>query len=348
MSNVPYENFVLESRLSDLLNTKMNTRSFMKIDTDLAQSAGMKKVINVYNYTGAVEEVALGNANTTRGEIKFTPVEYEAKVYQQVFDYYDEEIMQDPKILDMGMEGASSLMVSDLNAKFFAELKKATLKQGYDAMSYDTIVDAISLMNLEDESGLYVIIGTDLKAVFRKDSDFTSARQGEIIFNGQIGNIAGIPVVVSKLVPDNVAYIADKNTVTLFVKKESEVEQDRVKETRKNTVIMRKVGLVALTDATKLVAVLPHVAAPVITTAAIATGSNKTFAGTCAKGATVTIYKNGAPLSLGTPAVVQKATVTGTNWTYTIATAAANEVYSVVASKEDFYDKASAAGVTVA
>lgn len=346
MSNTVYENFVLESKLTDLLNTKLNTRSFLTVDGALAESAGMKKVINTYNYTGSVEEVAMGDTVNVRGAITFTPVEHEVKVYQQVFDYYDEEFMTDPKILDMGMEGASTLMVNDLNSKFFVELAKANLKQGYSAISYDTIVDAISLMNLEDESGLFIIIGTDLKATFRKDDDFVSARQGEIIFNGQIGSIAGLPVVVSKLVPANVAYVADKNAVTLFVKKESEVEQERDGEKRKNTVIMRKVGLVALTDATKLVAVLPYLEAPVITTSAIAAGSNKTFAGTCVAGATITIYVDGEPLEVAD--VVQKATVTGTNWTYTIATATAGEVYSVVASKENYHDKASAAGITVA
>ena len=256
MANTPYENFVLESKLTDLLNTKLNARSFMTIDTDLAQAAGMKKVINVYTYNGAVEEVAQGEGNTVRGAISFTPVEYEAKVYQQVFDYYDEEIARDPKLLDMGMEGASTLMVNDINNKFFAELDKATLAQTYtlgETISYDVVVDAIGKMELEDESGLFILIGTDLKAALRKDANFMAARAGEILFNGMIGSIAGIPVVVSKLVPEGEAYVADRKAVTLFVKKESEVEQDREKETRENTIIMRKVALVALTDATKVV-----------------------------------------------------------------------------------------------
>lgn len=263
MANVPYENFVLESKLSDLLNTKMNTRSYMTIDTALAATAGMKKVINVYNYTGSVEEVAKGATVVTRGAISFTPTEYDVLTYQQVFDYYDEEFATDPKILDMGMEGASTLMVNDLNIKFFAELGKATLEQTYakdGAISYDTVVDAISKMNLEDESGLFIIIGTDLKADIRKDADFVSARMGEILFNGQIGSVAGLPVIVSKLVPAGTAYVADKSAVTLFVKTDSEVEQERDGEHRKNTVIMRKVGLVALTDATKVVKITEAVA----------------------------------------------------------------------------------------
>ena len=254
MANTVYPNFVLESRLSDLLNTKLNTRSLMTIDDSLTESAGMIKKINTYTYTGKVEKVTKGNKNTTRGAVSYTTKQYEVEVSQQVFDYYDEEFMQDPKVVEMGMNGASTLMVNDMNEKYFAELKKATLNHKYtDKFSYDAVVDAIQLMNLEDEAGLFLIIGTDLKAEVRKDPDFKAARQGEILFNGQIGNISGVPVLVSKLVPKDTAYLATKEAVTLFTKKDSEVEQERDGEIRQNTIIMRKVNLVALTDATKVV-----------------------------------------------------------------------------------------------
>ncbi|MGU9346917.1 hypothetical protein ACV30I_13465 [Clostridium perfringens] len=254
MANTIYENFILESKLSDLLNTKMAVRSYMKVDDSLTEAPGMIKKINTYTYSGKAEKVAKGQKNSTRGAVTYTSKQYEVEVTQQVFDYYDEEAMQDPKVVDMGMEGSATVMVNDMNTKFFAELAKATLEhKATGSLKYDDVVDAIQLMNLEDENGLFLIIGTDLKAEIRKDVDFKAAKQGEILFNGQIGSISGVPVVVSKLVPKATAYLATKEAVTLFVKKESEVEQDRDKEARLNTIIMRKVNLVALTDATKVV-----------------------------------------------------------------------------------------------
>lgn len=254
MANTVYQNFVLESRLSDLLNTKLNTRSLMTVDNSLTESAGMIKKINTYTYTGKVEKLAKGAKNTTRGAVSYTPKQYEVEVSQQVFDYYDEEFMQDPKVVEMGMNGAATLMVNDMNEKYFAELAKATLSHSIKgAFNYDAVVDAIQLMNLEDEAGLFLVIGNDLKAEVRKDEDFKAARQGEMLFNGQIGSICGVPVLVSKLVPAGTAYLATKEAVTLYTKKDSEVEQERQGEIRQNTVIMRKVNLVALTDATKVV-----------------------------------------------------------------------------------------------
>lgn len=231
----------------------------MKIDTNLVGEAGLTKKINRYTYTGAVQTVAEGAANTIRGAVSFTPVSYDVIVSQQVFDYTDEQFQQDPTVVDMGMKGGSDYMVNDLNTKFFAELAKATLTQEYPktgAISYDTVVDAISKMNIEDESGLFMLIGTDLKAAIRKDADFKAAQLGSILFNGQIGSIAGIPVIVSKLVPVDGAYVASPEAVTLFVKKESEIEQARAGEIRTNTIIMRKVHLVALTDSTKVVKIV--------------------------------------------------------------------------------------------
>lgn len=253
--NTTYENFVIENKLTDLLNTKLNTKSLMTIDNSLTESAGMIKKINVYTYTGKVEKLAKGAKNTTRGAISYESKPYTVEVAQQVFDYYDEEFMQDPVVLDMGMEGASTLMVNDMNEKYFAELAKATTSLEYPngtKITYDTIVDAIAKLNIEDESGLFLIIGVDLKADIRKDADFKSKELGKIIADGAIGTISGVPVICSKLVPAKTAYLATKEAVTLFTKKDSEVEQERDAEARKNTVIMRKVNLVALTDNTKV------------------------------------------------------------------------------------------------
>ena len=339
MANTYYENFVLQNKLTDILNTKLNVKSLMTIDSDLTESAGMKKTIHKYTYSGTVETVAEGDGNTTTGEITYTPVEYEVEVAQQRFSYTDEAFMKNPIVVDGSMEGAATTMVNDMNTKFFAQLAEATLEQAYSTFDYDVIVDAISQMNLEDENGLFLIIGTDMKATIRKDEDFKSKELGKIITSGQIGTISGVPVIVSKLVPANVTYLATSEAVTLFTKKESEVAQEREENTRTNTVYLRKVNLVALTDATKLVAILPYITAPVITTESLTAGDDVAFAGTCVSGATVTVYKNGTALAT--------ATVNSTSWTYTIATAAEGEVYSVVASKANYAAKASATSLTV-
>lgn len=252
--NEVFDNKVLENKLTDILETKLDTVKLMTVDTDLEHNAGMKKVVNTYTYEGAVEAVAEGQANTKKGKVTFTEKEYVVQVKQQEFEYTDEQYMKDPMVLEVGLKGSATEMVNDMNNDFFVEIAKTTTLHTYQGpLNYDHVVDAIEKMTLEDETGLFLLIGTDSKAMLRKDPDFKAAKLGEILYSGQIGNICGVPVIVSKKVPKNTQYLATKEAVTLFTKKKSEVEQDRVKNKRINIIIPRKVGVVALTDATKAV-----------------------------------------------------------------------------------------------
>ena len=47
-----YENFIIENKMTDLVNTNLDVRGLMTIDYSLAESAGLKKVVNKYTYTG--------------------------------------------------------------------------------------------------------------------------------------------------------------------------------------------------------------------------------------------------------------------------------------------------------
>jgi HK97 family phage major capsid protein len=249
MANTVYANKIIEAKAKDLLTTGVNTRNLMNVDTSLTAQAGMTKTINVYTYTGEAEELGVGEGNTTRGAISYTGKDYTVKLVQQAFDYQDEDFMKDNNVVDMGVKGATQLMTNKMTADFVAECAKATLSQA-GGLSYDTIVDAIAKLNVEDESGLFVLTNPEGKATLRKDADYVAARMGEVVYNGQVGTIAGIPVIVSKAV--NGTYITHKDAVKLFMKKDVEVEQERDADTRTNSVYLRTSYLVALEDATKI------------------------------------------------------------------------------------------------
>lgn len=250
MANTVYENKVLEAKAKDLLLTALNTRSFMTIDTSLTEEAGMKKIVNTYEYSGEAEEVANGEGNTGEGSITVVPEEYEVKVVQQRFSYTDEEFMKDPEIVDKMLKGANQVMVNKMTSYFTDEVKKATITHTAAKYGYEAIVDGISALNIEDESTLFNLYPNAWKAELRKDDDYKSARQGEVIYNGQTGTVAGLPTIPSKALTE--AYVGNKEAVTLFLKKDLEVEQEREANTRKNWVYLRQVYLVALTDKTKM------------------------------------------------------------------------------------------------
>ena len=256
MANTVYPNKVIEAKAKDLLSTAINTRNLMTVDDSLTQEAGMTKTINVYTYSGEAEELAAGVGNTAskRGNISYTGTDYTVKMIQQAFDYTDEDFMKDNTIVDNMVKGANQVMINKMTSDFLTECAKATLKQTFtkgSAIGYDTIVDAISKLNLEDESEVFIVIPNAWKASLRKDTDYKAARMGEVIYNGQVGTICGIPVIASKALTTK-AYVMTKEAVKLFMKKDVEVEQDRDKDKRINSVYLRTAYICALVDATKI------------------------------------------------------------------------------------------------
>ena len=249
MANTVYANKIIEAKAKDLLTTAVNTRNLMTVDTALTQEAGMTKTINVYTYTGTAEELAAGQGNTARGNITYTGKDYTVKLVQQAFDYYDEDFMKDNTIVDNMLKGANQVMINKMTADFVGEAGKATLSVAGE-IAYDTIVDAIATLNVEDETGLFVVTNPEGKAALRKDPDYVAARMGEVVYNGQVGTIAGLPVIVSKAVTET--YVMSKDAIKLFLKKDVEVEQDRDPDTRTNSVYLRTAYVVALEDATKI------------------------------------------------------------------------------------------------
>lgn len=252
MANTVYANKVIEAKAKDLLLTSVNARSLMSIDSELSQTAGMTKTINVYTYTGTAEELGVGEGNTNRGSISYEGKDYEVKMVQQAFDYFDEDFLKDNTIVDNMVKGANQVMVNKMTTDFIAELEKANLTSEFTKFGYEAIVDGISALNIEDESEVFVVIPNAFKAELRKDADYKAARMGEVVYNGQVGTICGIPVIATKALTDK-AYVMTKEAVKLFIKKDVEVEQDRDADIRQNSVYLRTAYLVALVDATKIV-----------------------------------------------------------------------------------------------
>lgn len=246
-----YENFVLENKMTDLVNSNLDVNALFTRDDSLTTEAGLDKIVNKYTYNGKVEQLAKGAKNSHRGTVSFVPTKYTVKRYQQTFDYNDMDIMQDPYLLDVATAGASVVMANEIRDEYFAELAKISKTHEYDVFNYDAVVDALAEINKEVETDMFIIMGNDLRAAIRKDADYKASRQGEILYSGQFGTISGVPCLFSKLCGEGEAFITAKDQVKFFVKKDGSVEQDRDIETKDNTVVYERHGVMALVDETK-------------------------------------------------------------------------------------------------
>ena len=255
-----YENFVLESKIEDMLLTALDFNAFMTPDYSLAESAGMKKVINKYTAEGDAEYLEMGNGNTEEIAVSFTPEEYIVKTLQEKFVYYDEQAMNDPMVVEVGLEKMAANMVNAMVKEAIGEMDKATLRKQNCTWTYDDVVDAIALYPHEQADGLMLLISPQIEAAFRKNLEDSLKYVEANVRTGYIGSICGVPVYKSAamdtakgIVSAPCAFLVDRRAITNFMKKGVEIEQQRDADTRKNSIFSRKVGLIALTDATRVV-----------------------------------------------------------------------------------------------
>jgi hypothetical protein len=255
-----YTNEVIENKMTDLVNTALDVNALFTRDDSLATAAGLQKVVHTYEYDGKVEKLAKGAKNSIRGKVKYTPHTYVVERYQQTFDYNDMDVMQDPYFLDVASTGASTEMANEIRDEYFEQLALigteghgAANTDTYSVLSYDVIVDALASIGREVENDMFIIMGLEGKRDIRKDEDYKSSRMGEILYTGQFGTIAGIPCLFTKheACKNGDVFITAKDQVKFFVKKDGSVEQDRDIETKDNTVVYERHGVMALVDTTK-------------------------------------------------------------------------------------------------
>ena len=297
MANVPYENFVLENKYESLLSTKVDLANYLTPDYSLSENAGMKKTIHKYSATGAVEDLAQGVGNSGVFEASYASEDYVVGVTQGKGQYFDEEAMKDPMIVETILKGMAESMVNDFTAKAIGEMAKATQTIECDWSTttagylFGKIVDAAALLGEESEGYSLLIHPKNLAYARKQLGDSLQYSEG-FVRTGYVGSICGFPVVVSKAVPETAAFLVNREAVTLFIKKGTEAEQERDADTRKNLLFIRKVALVALTNEKKIVSIAnAQSTACAITTY---TKNTKTVSGTCDTAATkVDIFVNG-------------------------------------------------------
>ena len=255
MANTIYENFVLANEIEDQFNSHLDLMRFCTIDNSLTGVAGMKKKINVYSATDGTEKLAMGAGNTKSIEVSFAPEEYEILLAQNRFDYFDEEAMTDPIAIQTGIRHMATDMFNTVNADVFAEFDKATLAHTATAPDFGCFADAAALLNVEALEGLelFAFVAPADMAKVRKALKDELKYVESFARQGYIGTVAGWNLYTKRDAVENTILGGTREAVTLFNKKGTEVEQDRDKNTRKNSVWSRKYYLAALTDATKAI-----------------------------------------------------------------------------------------------
>lgn len=260
MANTVYSNFFLSNEIEDQYNSHLDLQQFCTVDNTLTGVAGMTRKINRYSATAGTEKLAKGAGNTQTIEVSYVGKDYEIKLAQNRFKYFDEDAMEDQMVVPVGMRRAGSDMFNTVNGDVYGEFAKATIVVPVSKLDFDAFADAMAMLNLEnlEDTSIFAFVCPSDVAELRKNLKETLQYVEAFAKNGYIGTVAGVNVYTKKDATAGSIYVATKEAVTLFNKKGVEVEQNTANNRsedaankRENYIFSRKYYLAALTDETK-------------------------------------------------------------------------------------------------
>jgi N4-gp56 family major capsid protein len=262
---------VMADMISAKVAQKLVVAPFAKIDTSLVGVPGNTITVPQYAYIGDAVDIAEGVAAET---VKLTTstTEVTVKKAMKAVELTDEAVLSGygNPVGETNNQLAKAI-ASKVDSDAMSALQGAQLV--YDgsaaAIKYTGIVDAIDLFNEEVNSDKVIFVHPKQVTQLRKDSDFISADKypGNVVMTGEIGMIANCRVVPSKKVPLEGGVYAcpivklnndaeaeeDAAALTIYLKRDTNVETDRVSLARKTDISADKHYAAALSNTSKVV-----------------------------------------------------------------------------------------------
>ena len=262
---------VMADMISAKIESKIVVAPFAKVDTTLVGVPGNTVTVPQYAYIGDAEDIAEGIAAET---VKMTAstTEVTVKKAMKAVELTDESILSGyGNPVGEANNQLAKAVSSKIDVDAMAALQGAQLV--YDgsgsAISYAGIVDAIDLFEEEVNTDKAMFVHPKQVTKLRKDSDFVSADKypGNVVMTGEIGKIANTRIVPSKKVPlvdgvyacpivklnNDAETEDDASAITIYLKRDTNVETERVSLARKTDVSVDKHYAVALSNTAKVV-----------------------------------------------------------------------------------------------
>ena len=262
---------VMADMISAKVESKIVVAPFAKVDTSLVGVPGNTITVPQYAYIGDAEDIAEGIAAETV-KLSTTTSTVTVKKAMKAVELTDEAVLSG---YGNPVGETNNQIAKAIAAKVDADAMEAL--QGaqlvYDGsgsiIKYAGIVDAIDLFEEEVNTEKVIFVHPKQVAQLRKDNEFINADTypGHTMVSGEIGMIANCRVVPSKKVKDDgTNYLCpvvklnndaetedDAPALTVYLKRDTNVETDRVSLARKTDISADKHYAVALTNTAKVV-----------------------------------------------------------------------------------------------
>lgn len=261
---------VMADMISAKVEKKIALLPYAKVDNTLEGQEGDTITIPRFEHIGEAVEVGEGEDIPLR-TLSTTIVKYTIKKIGLGVPLSDEAVLS----AHGNIVGETNNQLSDSIAQktdndVVDELYKAkTIFVAGGVIGYDGIVDAVDLFEEERNSNKVMFVHPKQMTQLRKDPNFISADKydGKVTVTGEFGKIANVSLVTSKKVKneggvyfnpiiklDNDSETEDDSpAITIFVKRDTNVETERKAINRTTEVTVDKLYVTALTNETKVV-----------------------------------------------------------------------------------------------
>lgn len=249
---------------------------FAKVDTTLVGVPGDTKTVPSWNFVGAAEDVAEGDEITTK-KLTSASTTFTIKKAMQSIGITQEAInsgLGDP--IGQGETQLAKSLAVKMEADVLAAAMTATLTHDGSAaaISYAGIVDAVGVLDEEENTDKVMFINPAQITKLRKDADFIDKNKygNDVMVTGEIGMVGNTRIVPSKQIVKNDSgnYVcpiiklepASTDTeyaetelpaITIFLKKDTQVDHEWFPKKQTHDITAAKYYGVALTNAAKVV-----------------------------------------------------------------------------------------------
>lgn len=263
---------VMAPMISAKLTEAIVATPFAKIDTTLVGRPGSTITVPKYEYIGDAEDLAEG-VTADKTQLTTTSAEYTVKKAVKQVELTDEAVLSGygNPVGETNSQLAKSI-ASKVDNDVMDELKGAQLEYNgaETGISYDEVVNAIDVLNEEENVEKVMFIHPKQVSQLRKDDDFISNDKynNNVIMKGEIGMIANTRIVVSKkAVNDAKTYFYnpivelkpqsqtgdETAAVTIFLKRNVNLETQRELGNYTTLIGADEHYVAALTDESKVV-----------------------------------------------------------------------------------------------
>ena len=224
------------------------------VNRDLEGRPGSKLTLPKYGFIGEAGVVAEG-ADIEMAELSATSVEKTVQKIAKGVTITDEAILS--AYGNPADEVAKQLLMAiagKVDKDCAAAFREATLNVDVTGkFGKDAVIDMIAKFGEDMDEDMVLVINAQHLAELRKDEAFMHVMNGQVIMNGEIGQIFGARVVVSNKVGEKEAFLVKQGAVEIIMKRNVAVESDRNIVNKTNIFTADEHYVVYLRDESKIV-----------------------------------------------------------------------------------------------